>query len=72
MFLNKFTLLSEETVCPQSARYRTFSGYCNNLRNPSWGQAGTAQRRLSDRNGKPMVAYEDGTGLNTVLLISTI
>ncbi|XP_071142120.1 chorion peroxidase-like [Mytilus edulis] len=53
----------EETVCPQSARYRTFSGYCNNLRNPSWGQAGTAQRRLSDRYGKPMVAYEDGVSM---------
>ncbi|CAC5363385.1 PXDN [Mytilus coruscus] len=51
------------TDCPKNSRYRTFDGHCNNLENPTWGQAGTAQRRLTDRNGKPMVAYEDGISL---------
>ncbi|XP_052091220.1 myeloperoxidase-like isoform X2 [Mytilus californianus] len=49
--------------CPKNPRYRSFDGSCNNLRNPTWGQAGTAQRRLRDINGRPMVSYEDGKSL---------
>lgn len=49
--------------CPSVARYRTFDGYCNNLVHPTWGQAGTIQRRFQDRNGNPMVDYEDGVDL---------
>lgn len=49
--------------CPKNARYRSVDGSCNNLRHPTWGQAGTAQRRLKDINGRPMVSYEDGKGL---------
>ncbi|VDI27331.1 Hypothetical predicted protein [Mytilus galloprovincialis] len=49
--------------CPKNARYRSVDGSCNNLRHPTWGQAGTAQRRLKDINGRPMVSYEDGKSL---------
>jgi peroxidase len=40
--------------CDPSARYRTFSGWCNNLASPFWGQANTVLRRLF-----PAV-YDDG------------
>ncbi|XP_071156046.1 salivary peroxidase/catechol oxidase-like isoform X2 [Mytilus edulis] len=49
--------------CPKNARYRSVDGSCNNLIHPTWGQAGTAQRRLKDINGRPMVSYEDGKSL---------
>ncbi|CAG2246794.1 PXDN [Mytilus edulis] len=52
-----------ETRCPKNLRYRSVDGSCNNLRHPTWGQAGTAQRRLVDINGRPMVSYEDGKSL---------
>jgi hypothetical protein len=46
---------SEELrLCDPSARYRTFSGWCNNLAFPFWGQANTVLRRLFP------AAYDDG------------
>ena len=47
--------------CQSHVRCRTIDGSCKNLDNPKWAQAGTAQRRLKDINGNPMVDYEDGT-----------
>ena len=32
--------------CDSEAKYRTADGNCNNLENPDWGQAGSAQIRL--------------------------
>lgn len=40
--------------CDKSERYRTISGWCNNLANPSWGSKGTTLKRLLP------AAYEDG------------
>ena len=46
---------SEELrTCDAAARYRTFSGWCNNLGRPYWGQANTVLRRLFP------ATYEDG------------
>lgn len=57
-----FTEMSQS--CPMSAdppcrprRYRAFSGYCNNVQNPRWGNANSKYARLL------MPAYEDGVSL---------
>ncbi|CAC5417199.1 PXDN [Mytilus coruscus] len=54
---------ADENNCPKNARYRTIDGSCNNLRNPTWGKSDTKLRRLTDKDGYPMVAYEDGISL---------
>jgi Animal haem peroxidase len=46
---------SEELrTCDPQARYRSYSGWCNNLVRPYWGQANTVLRRLFP------AAYDDG------------
>ncbi|CAC5407262.1 PXDN [Mytilus coruscus] len=62
------TLILIETAtslkdCRKKAKYRTIDGSCNNLRNPTWGKSDTKLRRLTDKDGYPMVAYEDGISL---------
>ena len=38
---------STDTItCDSTAVYRTADGSCNNLDNPTWGQAGIIQERL--------------------------
>ena len=44
----------ESPNCDPFARYRTFSGRCNNLGRPEWGSAGATLRRLLPN------AYADG------------
>ena len=44
----------EAIVCNEDDIYRTAGGSCNNLRDPTLGEAKTAMRRLADP------VYEDG------------
>lgn len=60
IYQHHFIFFSAALTCPPINRYRTFDGSCNNLNNPTWGQAGTVQRRFTDQTGNPMVEYEDG------------
>lgn len=55
---------SMSKICPMTVdqpckpkKYRAFSGYCNNVQNPRWGNANTKYTRLL------MPAYEDGVSL---------
>ena len=43
-----------QTSCNFNSIFRTIDGSCNNMRNPTWGMAGTAQIRFLPS------AYEDG------------
>lgn len=44
----------EGSTCDPSTPYRTMTGHCNNLRNPSWGKSLTTFARLLPS------AYDDG------------
>ncbi|KAH3747976.1 hypothetical protein DPMN_182412 [Dreissena polymorpha] len=41
-------------TCNDDDGFRSINGTCNNLKNPTWGMAGAAQRRLLP------AAYDDG------------
>jgi len=53
-FRSCFIPPSSNIKCNPNDRYRTISGVCNNLENPTWGTPGTGLRRLLP----PL--YEDG------------
>jgi len=38
--------LPADEICDESSKYRTYSGRCNNLANPSWGESNAPHRRL--------------------------
>lgn len=46
--------------CDPSSPFRTLSGHCNNLRNPSWGKSLTTFSRLLPS------AYDDGMQLSNI------
>lgn len=63
--------------CDQSTPFRTFTGYCNNLRNPALGQSLTTFARLlpsayEDGVSKPRVSASNGTPLPNPRVVSTL
>ncbi|XP_052794045.1 myeloperoxidase-like [Mya arenaria] len=48
---------SPSMACDGAARYRTYNGTCNNMRNADWGSSGRLQNRVLPNR------YEDGTSV---------
>lgn len=67
----------EEGICDPTTAYRTFTGHCNNLRNPSLGKSLTTFARLlppiyDDGVSKPRMRSVSGDMLPNPRVISTV
>ncbi|KRT83256.1 peroxidase [Oryctes borbonicus] len=64
-------------ICDETTPFRTFSGYCNNLRNPTWGKSLTTFTRLlpsqyEDGISRPRVTGVTGVPLPSPRIVSTV
>lgn len=70
-------LMVKPVVCDASGRFRSFTGHCNNLKNPAWGAANTPFVRYlapkhPDGIHKDRVSALDGSPLPSPRLITSI
>lgn len=70
-------LMVKPVVCDASGRFRSFTGHCNNLKNPAWGAANTPFVRYlapkhPDGIHKDRVSALDGSPLPSPRLITSL